>query len=1068
MNTEKRTFENVSSPSQFMRQIRPEQYSDSTTRTTHRLKPEVLSHHLDTLTERNQTHDFELFCRKLCERAVCPSLRPATGPEGGGDSKADTETSPVAEEIGKLTYVGLANGGGERWAFAFSAKKTWAEKARSDVDGIIATGRGYTQIIFVTSRAARAKDRARVEDELTQKYGVRVTIHDRAWILTEVVEKNRLDLAYNYLGVGDEASDRDLGPADYSRKRQLEDVERELADPSAFDGMEMQRATEALVAAKLARELELTRVEVDGRFIRAIRLADDGGTHRQQLTARYEALWTAFWWFDDIKTVVAGYDDFEERVLDDTFAKNLEMLCDLAQLLFNAVTHEYLTTEQAGLEARIARLKTRLAELANDLERPNNALEAKTSLLTIRVNEAMLAEQPDQLSSLWPQFADVVAQAEGLGEYDAGRLTRLIEVFGQVAGKDRGYGDLVDQLSAFVGRRTGQGQGALILLKRAQQLDFDENMEMIRLLGKAAPMLAKKEYTEDRITALALLAMAYRSAGLLWAARAACTSAVAAIFIEADERGGLPPSILPMMMTFAWVAVELKHFPEVLDAIQLARGCLSSLPFEEESKQKAADRLKEFDMVLGCQIANVAWEELPRLERIPDVLSGLDLYTSRAVLMYRLGYEATLREEGWIPEKEPKQEVESFFNRFAGQPAGDSRWRPAIFNDDQAQVFLGSVLGVRIHVKHEATDVSITVAEAIAGTMEAFLATAFEINAFAHAERFDVTVVEADVDEFTVLADADRMTLSVQWPAGLFPGAPAASNEFIRMLLEVAATIFSATCHVKNVQDVSRLATSDAAMDRVAMIGSVSVSRQRIFGGVARLSVWDKHSPKRYEAKPDRPTVHPVSPSKEAAGLCRERGLEDAKGSWLSDHRQVKVRSVIDVHLWDRAMWSGAAYGRLHPAAPPFLGLMFEDRDAAIAIFQRWRDRFGAVDENEEIYIGILRRFSAEYPTHYGMVITSNVPVDRTDSPVAVMMARSLIMQPPSDVNLDRFLSSFESEGSYLLIPLVLAPGQPPEPITDLSLVKRRLSVKVPSQVGEHDVEAGFVASHGMKKEPIR
>ncbi|KZE46005.1 hypothetical protein ACVKU6_001045 [Stenotrophomonas sp. PvP086] len=102
------------------------------------------------------------------------------------------------------------------------------------------------------------------------------------------------------------------------------------------------------------------------------------------------------------------------------------------------------------------------------------------------------------------------------------------------------------------------------------------------------------------------------------------------------------------------------------------------------------------------------------------------------------------------------------------------------------------------------------------------------------------------------------------------------------------------------------------------------------------------------------------------------------------------------------------------------------------------------------------------------MVITSNVPVERTDSSVAMMVMRSLIMQPPSDVNLDRFLSSFESEGSYLLIPLVLAPGQPPEPITDLTLAKRRLSIKVPSQVGEHDVEARFLSPHGMKKEPIR
>lgn len=1060
MNTEKRTFENVSSPSQFMRQIRPEQYSDSTTRTTHRLKPEVLSHHLDTLTERNQTHDFELFCRKLCERAICPNLRPATGPEGGGDSKADTETSPVAEEIGKLTYVGLANGGSERWAFAFSAKKTWADKARSDVDGIIATARGYTQIIFVTSRAARAKDRARVEDELTQKYGVRVTIHDRAWILTEVIEKNRLDLAYHYLGVGDETSDRDLGPSDYSRRRQLEDVERELSDPSAFDGMEMQRASESLVAAKLARELELTRVEVDGRFIRAIRLADDGGTHRQLLTARYEALWTAFWWFDDIKTVVAGYDDFEARVLVDTFAKNLEMLCNLAQLLFNAVTHEYLTAEQAGLDARTARLKARLSELANDPERPNNALEAKTSLLTIRVNESVLAGQQIQLSSLWPQFADVVAQAEGLGEYDAGRLSRLIEVFGPVAGKDRGYGDLVDQLSAFVGRRTGQGQGALILLKRAQQLDFDENMEMIRLLGKAAPMLAKKEYAEDRITALALLAMAYRSAGLLWAARATCTTTVAAIFIEADQTGDLPPIIFPMLMNFAWVAVELKYFPEVLDAIQMARGCLSSLPFEEESKKRAADQLNEFDMILGCQFANVGWKEVPRLERIPDVLAGLNLITSRMALLYRLGYEATLRDEGWIPEKESMQEVEGFFNRLAGQLAGDARWRPEILNDDQAQVLVGSVLGVRIHVKHEPSEVSITVAEAIAGTVEAFLATAFEIKVFAHAERFDVTVFEADVDGFTVSVDAERMTLAVQWPAKLFPWSPSASNDFIRMLVEVAVAIFSATCHVKNVLDVSRLATSDAAMDRVAMIGSLSVSRQRIFGGVARLSVWDKYSPRRYEAKPGRPTMHPIFPSREVVELGSERDPEDAKGPWLSDHRQVKVRSVIDVHLWDSAKWVGAAYGRFHPKDPPFLGLMFEDREAAIAIFQRWRDRFGAVDENEEIYIGILRRISAEHPTHYGMVMTSDVSVTPLDSSVAMMMARSLIMEPPSDVNLDRFLSSFESEGSYLLIPLVLAPGRSPEPIRELSLVKRRLSTKVLSQVGEHDIEAGFLASH--------
>lgn len=40
-------------PSEFMRQLRPELYSDSTSRTSYWLKPEVFSHHLETLTERN-------------------------------------------------------------------------------------------------------------------------------------------------------------------------------------------------------------------------------------------------------------------------------------------------------------------------------------------------------------------------------------------------------------------------------------------------------------------------------------------------------------------------------------------------------------------------------------------------------------------------------------------------------------------------------------------------------------------------------------------------------------------------------------------------------------------------------------------------------------------------------------------------------------------------------------------------------------------------------------------------------------------------------------------------------
>ena len=130
-------------PSEFMRDLRPEYHSDTEDHASYVLDAATLDHHLDTITSRNQTHDFELFTRKLCERAICPNLRPQTGPEGAGDSKADTETFPVADEISRI-YIGEPNGGRERWAFAFSAKKKWAEKVRGDVKGIVETGRSLS------------------------------------------------------------------------------------------------------------------------------------------------------------------------------------------------------------------------------------------------------------------------------------------------------------------------------------------------------------------------------------------------------------------------------------------------------------------------------------------------------------------------------------------------------------------------------------------------------------------------------------------------------------------------------------------------------------------------------------------------------------------------------------------------------------------------------------------------------------------------------------------------------------------------------------------------------------
>ena len=151
-------------PSDFMRARRPELFSDSLASRAPKLQPAVFEYHLNSLTSRKQEADFEYFARRLAERYICPNLLPQTGPVGGGDSKVDSETYPVADEVSMRWYRGLATTrkAQEPWAFAFSAKQAWRAKVQSDVQKIANTRRGYKQIYFITNQPVKDKVRSHV------------------------------------------------------------------------------------------------------------------------------------------------------------------------------------------------------------------------------------------------------------------------------------------------------------------------------------------------------------------------------------------------------------------------------------------------------------------------------------------------------------------------------------------------------------------------------------------------------------------------------------------------------------------------------------------------------------------------------------------------------------------------------------------------------------------------------------------------------------------------------------------------------------------------------------------
>src|SRR3989344_3654036 len=94
------------SPREYMQARRPERFSDSLIEEGTGLDRSMLETHLLTLTNRKQETDFEHFAFNLAQLEICPNLIPQTGPTGGGDSKVDSETYPVADALSLSWYVG--------------------------------------------------------------------------------------------------------------------------------------------------------------------------------------------------------------------------------------------------------------------------------------------------------------------------------------------------------------------------------------------------------------------------------------------------------------------------------------------------------------------------------------------------------------------------------------------------------------------------------------------------------------------------------------------------------------------------------------------------------------------------------------------------------------------------------------------------------------------------------------------------------------------------------------------------------------------------------------------------
>ncbi|MBB3411917.1 hypothetical protein FHT87_005884 [Rhizobium sp. BK316] len=1042
------------SPSEMMRSKRPYLYSDSEKIEVYRLTESELSHHLETLTDRNQHKDFENFCRKLCEREISPNLRPPTGPEGGGDGKIDTDTYPVTAPITERWFVGDGRSREEHWAFAFSTKKTWAAKIRSDVESISGTGRHYDRIICVTSRAARQRDRLALEEELKKSFGFPITIFDREWIIDRVFTHSHKDLAFQYLHAGSHAPNEiRIGPNDFRRQQALEVVENRLSKIGNAPDDLTQVVSDSFEAARLSRELERPRYETEGRFQRAINLAKKYGSTSQELRATYEDAWTQFWWFDDADAMQERYDAVEELAFPTDLSEHISNLCNLLQIMAGRIAQGLETDDQMSFTERAARLKSKLSELALDTKRPNNALHAKTLLIFMELSHCLAKGEAD-LDATWKELSQIIDKSAGLSEYPAEMLDTMVSAFSEFAPDSDAFDDLIEKLAEFMAERNKEvTAGDLYVQQGERKLKAEKPIDAIKWLGRAAVNYAKDESREKQAQALYYLSVAYQGASLLWAARATAFAALIQYFALSEREGELRVEAVPTLNLLASVSLRLGHLADFLDTIQFLRSFERVMPLDEESKKRLHDQLVEFDNLLACFIVSKADDEIARLTELPDILENLDLFTARFVLLYRLGYQDLLYTDGSVPPETPVEEVSGIMRAMAAQPATHSLPQQSVILDRDFCGVRTRVLGVQVEVRVGNSEDGFLAAETYAAALEGFAATLLNIRVFPHTEKLTINILDASSSDVPIVnVDDAKPIIEVATPKEWQLTDIAYVGQYNSHLMETMGIVLDHIAILPDSETVIDILTTERVFERATLFCRIGLSRQRTFGSAIGVFANLRHLVTRnYPPQTERPPV-PIAdqlPYDDGTQIVGERSVRD-----LDRHDDIVIRSIVDGRLWDAAKWRGMMFGH-SPGLPPLVGLIFEDGGKAEAILQSWLDRFGPTDTDDLIRLSVIRGIDRHNPHHYRGHITHNIDPSKGDrlKPI-INTSRMMTMTPENSTNLETFLSLYNMWGHYYLTAASVGSSGVPELRVDLAIVKNKFYVRDAWTVGEHDIDA--------------
>jgi hypothetical protein len=1062
-----------------MRARRPERFSDSAVADKSTLDRSMLEYHLHSVTSRSQEAAFATFARLLAEREICPNLLPQTGPTGGGDSKVDSETYPVAEELALGWHVGAgSNASSERWGFAFSAKKKWQEKVTSDVNSAMSTRRGYLKIFFISNQAIRDKARAKSEDELSQAHGIDVRILDRTWILDKVFSNGHEALAIEHLGVATSIRRQDVrrGPRDTQRELELQKLE-DRVQKAIVDGCQgLQLAEDCIETAELTKSLERSRTEIDGHYERAEQMAAKYGTTHQRVKAAYQRAWTTFWWFEEYERFSELYGLVENRVRGSENVYEFELLTNLWTLLQASVTRGQLARGRSSLRKRTESLVKELERLRKIEGQPSAALHARTLQLLVKLSAS--ASSGQQLEALLGEFREVVEQCQDLAGFPWQPLIAILTELGDLLGGLSAYDELFEAAVAHQAERKGEVEAARMKLARGiQLLNADRPYEAIRTLGSCLRGLNKEESRDDAIRALYLCGCAYERVGLLWAARGTLLAAASLSTSDLWNHSHASRAQTACFRRVKWLELQLGRIPHALSWHEIDCAIRTLLSEREGPLPDSQEEDVAFDGCLAILLLKADHWDSRRLEELPDVLDRLELFNAWAALLYVLGYEQELPGD-FMPSGSTKDDLHTSFLRWRDQLASkELPQRPTLY-DEQRITLTSLIIGCRVSINSENQSPCVELAESILAALESLLSTGTLQSMAVREPAITMSIKKSDFAqdpfEFELTEETGRPHINILCgPFNPHKMSREFQSKFRDNLLRLVSTIFARVVIANNYQELfKKLAQEELALDRSIGFTGSFITIGNVLGDKPknRISDWSDERNHRFPTKLSR-AWDADDPAPERQDEAAPRPISFGKGDpprTLLDRGRVKqgeirTLSLIRETLWDKAKWQGVFFAvEADNRVPPTFGLMFADLEAAKSIFKFLSSDLGANDPKDQLRISIVRGINRKNPNTYRVLIGSNLTPELRKQGVRYFtsVSRMKTMEPEFTFNIDMFLASYDRVKTYSLAPaFVNGPTSIPTIIDCPHFVKRNLSVREAWQIGRHDPDSVAIFS---------